>query len=49
MAIFKKYEVVNDTTIKDVERTAGDIVELNDDEAVEYGDNIKLAEEVDQE
>jgi len=42
----KKYEVVNDTTIKDEEKVAGDVVELTDEEAVEYGDNIKLAEEV---
>jgi len=42
----KKYEVVNDITIKDEEKVAGDIVDLTDDEAVEYGDNIKLAEEV---
>jgi len=46
MEDLKKYEVVNNTTIKDEEKVAGDIVELTDDEAVEYGDNIKLAEEV---
>ena len=41
----KKYEVLNDTSIKGEEKVAGDIVELTDDEAVEYGDNIKLSEE----
>jgi len=40
----KKYEVVAEVTIAEVVQSVGAIVELTDDEAVEFGASIKLVE-----
>ena len=41
----KKYEVLAEITIGEVTHQVGETIELNDEQAVEYGESIRLVEE----